>query len=115
MGITHHVQIRVSSVGMIGGSSGVDLDITLTSGTFDRRELTLASGDNTISIPTDAAGLIIIPPVANTQTLTLKGDAGDTGVTLGKTTPTYLSLPADGTDVIINAGAEIADCEIIIL
>ena len=115
MAITHHVQIRISTTGLLGGGGGADVDITLTSADYDHSRVTLASGDNTIAIPASAKGFLFIPPTGNTDSITLKGAGGDTGKTLSKTEPLYLSFPADGQDVILNAGAEIADCEVYIL
>ena len=115
MGITHHIQIRISSTGLIGGDAGADIQITLTNADYDHSQLTLASGDNTIAIPTTAQGFLFIPPTTNSTAIILKGNGGDTGKTLSKTEPLYLSFPADGQDVILNAGAEIADCEVYIL
>ncbi len=68
----------------------------------------LASGDNTITIPTGGSSvpvaLIIIPPAGNTETLTLKGDAGDTGVAIKPTDPCCISLPSGASNPILNAG-----------
>lgn len=68
----------------------------------------LALGANTITPPTGGGttpvGVLIIPPSTNTNALTLKGIAGDTGVPISKTDFTYLSLGATGT-FVINAAA----------
>ncbi len=115
MGITHHIQIQISTTGLIGGDGGAVVQITLTNADYDHFQLTLASGDNTIAIPATAQGILFIPPTGNADAITLKGTGGDTGKTLSKTEPSYFSLPADGQDVILNAGAQIADCEVYIL
>ena len=115
MTITHHVQIRISTTGLLGGGAGVDVDITMTSADYDRQKKTLASGDNTIVIPATGQGVIIIPPTGNANAILLKGSGGDTGFNISKTKPTFIALDADGDDIILNAAAEIADCEIIVL
>lgn len=115
MAITHHVQIRISTTGLLGGGGGADVDITLTSADYDHSRVTLASGDNTIAIPATAQGILFVPPTGNSNAILLKGDGGDTGFNISKTKPTYISLDGDGDDIILNAAAEIADCEIYIL
>lgn len=64
------------------------------SGNYVQTEITLASGANTITVPSWAAMVIIVPPSNNTQTLTLKGVTGDTGVPISETAPTLLSFTA---------------------
>lgn len=115
MAITHHVQIRVSTTGLIGGGGGADIDIMLTSADYDHSQLTLASGNNTIAIASGGLAILFIPPTANTQTIILKGNTGDTGIPLSKTEPSYVSLDASGDDVILTAGAEITGCEVYLL
>ena len=73
MAITHHVQIRISTTGLLGGGGGADVDITLTSADYDHSRLTLASGDNTIAIPASAKGFPYIPPTGTTDPLPLTG------------------------------------------
>jgi hypothetical protein len=57
----------------------------------------LALGANTITLPTGGTaplGATIVPPPGNTQALTLKGIAGDTGIPIHKTDPTSISFDA---------------------
>lgn len=61
---------------------------------FAASETTLASGANTITVPTWAAGCIIIPPTTNAVALTLKGVTGDTGILLSLTLPSLVMFPA---------------------
>lgn len=67
---------------------------------------TLAAGANTITIPVGATctAATIVPPALNTQTLTLKGVTGDTGVPLHLTDPTTLALPSTSTTFCLTAG-----------
>lgn len=68
---------------------------------------TLASGANTITVPTGGTtptAVIIQPPTGNTQTLTLKGITGDTGVGLHLTDPFTLSLAAATATFVLTAG-----------
>lgn len=79
---------------------------------------TLASGANTITLPTGGAtvkGLIIRPPSGNTQTLTLKGVTGDTGIPLHLTDPSYIRLNSAAlpASVVLTAGDTITGLRIL--
>jgi hypothetical protein len=52
----------------------------------------LASGANTITVPTWATGVLIIPTSTNTVALTLKGVTGDAGIEIGPASPTLLTF-----------------------
>lgn len=67
---------------------------------------TLAAGANTITPPAGSKSVTIIPPAANTNVITLKGIAGDTGVALHLTDPANISLNAAAA-FVLNAAAEI--------
>ncbi len=78
---------------------------------------TLASGANTITLPTGGtvpAAATIVPPSGNTETITLKGVTGDTGIVLHKTDPCTVSLgtTAAGT-FCLTAGGTITGLRII--
>jgi len=64
----------------------------------------LTSGNNTITVPTGgssvATGCLIIPPSGNTNTVTLKGVNGDTGISLHRTNPTFVGLNAVSSFVL---------------
>lgn len=78
---------------------------------------TLAAGANTITLPTDdttVTGATIVPPSDNTQTLTLKGVTGDTGVSISPTDPTSIAFSTvPPASFVLTAGAEIAGLRII--
>jgi len=66
----------------------------------------LANGDNTILVPANADGCVIIFDPTSTVVKTLKGIAGDTGIILAKNkwnVITFDTVPI--TDFIINCGA----------
>jgi len=68
----------------------------------------LVTGDNTITIPSTAAGVVIEPPAGGTVALKLKGAAGDTGVVLSKKAVTKLAFDTTPpADFILNAGAAV--------
>lgn len=71
---------------------------------------TLASGANTITVPTGGAtvtGCTIIPPAANTTNITLKGVTGDTGVQLHDSDPTSLGIDPALVSFCLTAAAQI--------
>ena len=70
---------------------------------------TLASGDNTVTVPATATAVVIAPPNSGTISLKLKGIAGDTGISISPKYPTVLPfdpahLPAT---FILNAGGTV--------
>jgi hypothetical protein len=71
----------------------------------------LSSGNNTVNIPTAGAstiaGVLIVPPASNAVAMTLKGVNGDTGIALGLTNPTVISLATSVTSFVINAGGAV--------
>lgn len=83
--------------------------ITL-SATDQTSDVTLASGANTIPVPSTAVGVIIIPPAAGAEVLTLKGVTGDTGLVISSTAPTLLSFTSGSApaNIVVNSSAAVA-------
>ena len=78
--------------------------------------LTLSSGSNTITPPaggTTPKACTFIPPSGNTETVTLKGVTGDTGVVLHKTDPAVISLNSPTSTFVLTASAQIAGVRLI--
>ena len=76
---------------------------------------TLASGANTITLPTGGSTVVcatIVPPTGNTATIVLKGVTGDTGVGLHLTDPSSISMAAANTTFVLTAGATITGLKI---
>lgn len=70
----------------------------------------LSAGNNVITIPTGAIGVIIVPAATNGNAKTLKGVAGDTGVALRTNAPSVISFATGSTVFSINAtGTETVD------
>lgn len=72
--------------------------------------VTLASGANTITVPTGGTtptAVTIVKPAGNTVSLTLKGVTGDTGIALHKTDPDTISIDSTVTTFVLTAGAQI--------
>ena len=70
-----------------GSHSIGPLFISSAAANFQVQVGVLASGDNTVTVPTNIAtsGVIIVLPQTNTQLVKVKGVGGDTGVAIGKT------------------------------
>jgi hypothetical protein len=67
----------------------------------------LASGSNTITPPTGAKAVTIIPPTGNTVLVTLKGVTGDTGVVLHPTDPSSVALNAAASTFCLTAASAV--------
>lgn len=100
-----------------------DLNITLA---FDATENTdspgvvqlydLTSGANTITLPpATPVSATIIPPSDNTETITLKGVSGDTGIQLHPTDPTVLTFDPDSlpASFVLTVGDDISGLRIV--
>jgi hypothetical protein len=103
---------RVSTIVFTGDVSGTE-SASAASNTSSPGQIeikTLASGANTITVPTAGtvpAAVTIVPPSANTTSLTLKGVTGDTGVRIHNTDPTVIALDSSVTTFCLTAGASI--------
>lgn len=82
------------------------------------RIVDLLLGDNTITVPTGGTTVpiaaLIVPPVGNVLILTLKGVAGDTGISLHLTNPSLISLNSVAS-FVLNASAAMAGVRIIFI
>jgi len=78
--------------------------------------VTLVIGANTITPPAGGStpkAITIIPPAANTATITLKGITGDTGVVLHPTDPTTIALNSPTGTFVLTASAQIVGVRLI--
>jgi hypothetical protein len=76
---------------------------------------TIASGANTIAVPTGSSGFVFCPPSTNTFTLQLKGVSGDTGLSMPKATNSVYffdtgNVPAN---FVITAGGSVGISEVV--
>lgn len=81
---------------------------TASPGSIELR--TLASGANTITLPTGGStvtGCTIVPPSSNTTSITLKGVSGDTGFRIHNTDPTTVTFHTTVTDFVLTTGGAI--------
>lgn len=70
-------------------------------------DVPLATGNNTVTVPTGATWMLIAPPSGNTVQITLKGSSTDAGFALDLTRATLLPLPASTLSVILNASGTV--------
>lgn len=100
-------------LGLAGGRSNVNVAaITSAAAVGEMNLVTLASGANTIALETDVTVVLVIPPSDNTETITLKGVAGDTGIALNVNKPFMFCPDSGAADFVLTAGAEITGVEI---
>ena len=97
MAITSNRYIVITlSSGLVFTQQFTAAENTVSPGEVETKDLT--TGFNSIAVPSaggaTAKAVTIIPPAGNTQTITLKGVTGDTGVALHLTDPATISLGA---------------------
>ncbi len=103
---------RVTTITYTGDTTGVEaLGAASNSASPGAIELkTLASGFNTITLPTGGSTVVactIVPPSGNIVALTLKGVTGDTGVPLHLTDPTSIAFASGTTTFGLLAGGSL--------
>ena len=107
MAITSTVQLRGYFSGLLAGSRSVsptDFSNAASSGQVDY--LTLASGANTVTVPTNARAVLIAFDTTSTAVKTLKGVTGDTGIVLDPVGWNFLRFAASPpTNFVINSSA----------
>ena len=64
---------------------------------------TLALGSNTITVPSGAVACTIIPPAGNTNSVTVKGVTGDTGIRLHNTDPSSIAIDSSVSTFVLTA------------
>jgi len=112
---TATVTVAVVGTGFASGQVNEQFSWANTTASEQVTSQTLNGGANTITVPTlvnQAIGVVIIPPSTNTQTLTLKGVTGDTGVPISRTNPT--TIPFDSAsppaNFCLTAGGTVTGC-----
>lgn len=76
-----------------------------TNAFYTSQEFILASGGNTIGVPAWAEFMLIVPSPTNTEQLILKGVTGDTGILLGLTTASLVTLNPSEPQTTFNIAA----------
>lgn len=104
MSVTSNRTVTISWAGTIDYSQAFEAS-TVSTGSGQNQLVTLASGNNAITVPTNAIAVTILMPVTNTVQVTLKGVNGDTGIALNLLDPTSIGLQAVSAFVLSAASA----------
>jgi len=97
--------------GLPEGSGSISLPVVnLTSAVYERLPLTLSSGNNTVTVPTGASLVLLVPPTGNTTQVILKGVNGDTGISVSRATPFFFLLDTTSppSSFVLNAAGSIS-------
>lgn len=90
------------------GQVGINFPIQVVNPINQILALALASGLNTINIPSGTTFILVVLPTGNTQSVTLKGVTGDTGIPIQPAQGCVLFTPAPAdTTFVLTAGAAI--------
>lgn len=102
MATTAKTEITVTATG-----DGIDSEWTPTPMTNNNGpaggpvKVTLAAGENTLTVPTGSMGMVIAPRAATLGVTRLRAVTGETGFALRGTQPSHVSLPTGATGVIL--------------
>ena|SRR6185503_9693831 len=103
MSVTSNRKITITWTNDVEYSQEFEASVN-ASGSGQNQLVNLSSGANTITVPTGAIGVTIIPPALNATAITLKGVTGDTGIALSLLDPCSLSLTGVSTFCLTAAG-----------
>lgn len=115
MSVTADRSISVTFSGNIDSSTTYSADQN-TASPGQHQVVTLASGNNTITVPTGGTtpkAVTILKPSGNTVAITFKGVTGDTGVRLHDTDPDSISLNSSVTTFVLNAASSLVGVRLI--
>jgi hypothetical protein len=99
MGVTSGRSVAIEFTGPVEFSQTFEA-LQVSTGSGQIQQVTLSSGNNTITVPSGAVAVTIIFPEDNTVAVTLKGVNGDTGIALSLTDPTSIGLASVSTFVL---------------
>lgn len=108
MAATGQITIQGTVTGLLTGSKTIGpIVLSDSAASPSTTELVLASGFNTIAIPTatTVSGVLIVFAAASTGTKTLKGVTGDTGIPLLPNGPNFIALATSATSFGITTTA----------
>jgi hypothetical protein len=111
MSVTSNRTVQISFSSDVEYTQDFDAAVN-ASGSGQIQLVNLTTGANTITVPTNAVAVTIIPPALNAVTITLKGVTGDTGIALNLTDPTSIGLSSVST-FCLTAGNSITGVRLI--
>jgi len=107
------LQLTGSVAGLPTGSKAITVPtLQVSNAVGSITDLSLLSGDNTVSIPTGATRAVVLIPDTNTTLVRLKGIVADTGIAIAKTGWSVLSFDAVQTSFVLNAAGPVSGIEI---
>jgi hypothetical protein len=94
---------KLKAVGLIesllsGSRNIITEDYTNTTPPYQVTQVALANGDNTIAVPANAKGVLILFAPASTTWKQLKGDAADVGIQCQPTGWMFITLNQESED-----------------
>ena len=104
MAVAGTLSVTGTLTGHPEGQRLVALTWTITAGKSNV-QVDLASGANTITVPSGTTLIVLIPPTTNTETILFKGVSGDTGFQLSKTRPSIYAYETGASFVLTTSGA----------
>lgn len=109
---------RSQSVVFTGDAAGTQVNSAVTNAASpgSMQIVTLASGANTITVPTGGStptAVTIQPPSGNVISITFKGVTGDTGVRLHNTDFSVIALDSSVTTFCLTAGSSLVGVRLI--
>jgi len=108
MAASASVSITGSVAGGPSGTKTLATIVTSNPTSTDAVSVTsFSTGFTSVTIPTNAIGVVIVPPAGNAQTLTLKGITGDTGITIHPVNPTLVNFATGTTTFGITVGGTV--------
>ena len=109
---TSTLRITGQIAGLPTGAKDIDVTLSTSGGLCD--VVNVASGATTVTVPAGQTRGLIMPPSANTATITIKGVTGDTGIAQALTGPVLLSFSTStGTTFVVSASASVGNVEVL--
>lgn len=106
--------VTIASVGLSDASGTKQLNVTINTYAATPIDAVTYSSfpgaqSNTITIPAGATGCLIVPPAGSAVSLTLKGIAGDTGISIGAGVPSLITFnSATPASFVLTSGGAIS-------
>lgn len=108
MSISSNIQFLISLGGSINGVIPI-AQLGNANSPGEHLSVALVNGANTLTPPTGATFLLIVPPATSTVTKTLKGISGDTGVPVSPSQIIFLALANTNPLVLTTNNTETID------
>jgi hypothetical protein len=98
------ITVSGSITGLTSGTFSLSVPQIVGTQATGPREATAIATNTSVTIPSGAVAVVIVPPAGNTNTITAKGASGDTGIIIHLTYPTVIALGSSAT-LVLNASS----------